>query len=366
MGQALIISGMHRSGTSLIAGMLAQAGVDLGDRLVPPASDNPLGFFEDADFVAFHESCLSARGETLLVTRPFEFIPTAAENTSANQLIAARSGRELWGWKDPRTCLFLDFWREHLPDARFLFVYRPPLEVLMSLVRRGQFRDLGLMDGLAAWRVYNTQVAAFCARYPERTFLCSTHESVEHIAEFNGLLKQKFDLCLELGPTAGEEFYRPEYLRRLPPWRELGQLVQLIDPDAIELHTRLDEQADLPSTPREPEPAPASVRALLDFARALPAPLSSADKRSLVVLLAFQLEPDALEKFFGETVATAKHNEQEAQAWEEKAEEREQALREQTAWVEPRMRYLRELEASLPVRWLTRLGLLPKSDAGGS
>ena len=55
MGQALIISGMHRSGTSLIAGMLAQAGVDLGDRLVPAARDNPLGFFEDADFVAFHE-----------------------------------------------------------------------------------------------------------------------------------------------------------------------------------------------------------------------------------------------------------------------------------------------------------------------
>ena len=242
-------------------------------------------------------------------------------------------GASCWGWKDPRTCLFLDFWREHLPEARFLFVYRPPLEVLMSLVRRGQFRDLGLMDGLGAWRVYNTQVAAFCARYPERTFLCSTHESVEHISAFNASMKQKFDLCLQLGVAAGDEFYRPENLRRLPPWRELGELIRLIDPDAIELQTRLDEQADLPALPQEPEPAPVSVHALLEFARGLPFPLSPADKRGLLLSLAFLLEPVALEQFFAENAAAAKRNELAAQVWEETALAREQALSEQTAWV---------------------------------
>ena len=50
----LIITGMHRSGTSALAGMFAKAGAMLGDDLMPAAEDNPLGFWENNKAYFFH------------------------------------------------------------------------------------------------------------------------------------------------------------------------------------------------------------------------------------------------------------------------------------------------------------------------
>ncbi|MEL7418373.1 MAG: hypothetical protein AAGK10_07335 [Cyanobacteria bacterium J06555_3] len=45
----IIITGMHRSGTSLTASLLQSAGVYLGDRLMSADSGNAKGYFEDWD-----------------------------------------------------------------------------------------------------------------------------------------------------------------------------------------------------------------------------------------------------------------------------------------------------------------------------
>lgn len=56
----------------------------------------------------------------------------------ARELLAVRVRSGVaWGWKEPRTTLFLDFWQERLPDARHLFVFQRPWEVVDSLFRRG-------------------------------------------------------------------------------------------------------------------------------------------------------------------------------------------------------------------------------------
>jgi hypothetical protein len=47
----LIVTGMHRSGTSLLASFLRAAGINLGENLYPADSANPLGYFEDLDFL---------------------------------------------------------------------------------------------------------------------------------------------------------------------------------------------------------------------------------------------------------------------------------------------------------------------------
>ncbi|QJX01931.1 hypothetical protein HML84_06000 [Alcanivorax sp. IO_7] len=61
----VIIAGMHRSGTSLTASLLKDAGVDIGDDLLPPAPDNQRGFFEDRGFQEFHEQVM-AKGGTII------------------------------------------------------------------------------------------------------------------------------------------------------------------------------------------------------------------------------------------------------------------------------------------------------------
>src|SRR6187402_1642015 len=138
MSHAIIITGMHRSGTSLVSSLLQRSGVHIGDRLITANSANPRGYFEDVDFYEFHEHLLHQRGQTYLhVDESFTFQPTNQEMERAKKLVAERSHHTVWGWKDPRTCLFLDFWHQLLPDGRFLFVFRHPIEVLLSLLRRG-------------------------------------------------------------------------------------------------------------------------------------------------------------------------------------------------------------------------------------
>ena len=106
---ALIITGMHRSGTSLLASLLQQGGVEIGTQLLAPTFDNPRGYFEDEEFMRLHDDMLYARGKTILVERSFAPTIDATETARAQQLIAARAHLPLWGWKDPRTSLFLDF-----------------------------------------------------------------------------------------------------------------------------------------------------------------------------------------------------------------------------------------------------------------
>ena len=104
MSQALIITGMHRSGTSMISSLLQAAGVHLGDHLLAGNSANPRGYFEDLEIYAFHERLLNARNQTYLyLDSNFSFQPTQEECDEARRLAMQRSHVPLWGWKDPRT-----------------------------------------------------------------------------------------------------------------------------------------------------------------------------------------------------------------------------------------------------------------------
>src|SRR5436309_786365 len=122
MSRAILITGMHRSGTSLVSSLLQRAGIHIGEKLLAGNAANPRGYFEDVDFFEFQDELLHQRGQTYLhVDGNFRFEPTAAETERASHLIVERSHRPLWGWKDPRTALFLDFWNQLLPDCRFVF-----------------------------------------------------------------------------------------------------------------------------------------------------------------------------------------------------------------------------------------------------
>src|SRR3546814_8776754 len=57
---ALVVLGMHRSGTSALANALAAAGADPGERLVPGSPGNETGHWEDAFEVATHQRLLAA------------------------------------------------------------------------------------------------------------------------------------------------------------------------------------------------------------------------------------------------------------------------------------------------------------------
>lgn len=138
MNNVLIITGMHRSGTSLIANWLGQSGMNLGARLIGATPSNKLGHFEDIEIVEFHEDLLRYNS-TNLYEGIGESLTFSDEHIKrARELTRLRNEQSInWGWKQPRAALFLDLWLSVLPtNTYFLFPFRPYQEVVGSLFRR--------------------------------------------------------------------------------------------------------------------------------------------------------------------------------------------------------------------------------------
>ena len=62
-GDMVIVTGMHRSGTSLCASLISLLGVDISDEIEPTA-DNPSGHWERPELVQFHDRVLRTLGRS--------------------------------------------------------------------------------------------------------------------------------------------------------------------------------------------------------------------------------------------------------------------------------------------------------------
>src|SRR5262245_43006838 len=62
--RAIVVLGMHRSGTSALTRVLSLLGADLPSRLLEPRPDAIRGYWESADLVAIHDRLLAAAGTT--------------------------------------------------------------------------------------------------------------------------------------------------------------------------------------------------------------------------------------------------------------------------------------------------------------
>lgn len=358
MTRALVITGMHRSGTSLIASLFSCAGAQLGKELIAPKSDdNPRGFFEDAEFVEFHQALLHTRGQDILVARDFALVPDAAETERARALIDARAAQNVWGWKDPRTSLVLDFWRTLLPEAQFVFVYRHPLDVMLSLARRLQVVGFDFYAALEAWYAYNFALLAFTRAHPAQTLLCSSYAIIAHIEKFNALLAEKFDLTLSLNAALRDEIFSSELLRRPAHTDVIENTLRALHPDAMQLYDTLQLHAALMH--REIlQDASAEQNALAQFVAQLSAPPAEGHRRALAHMLAAVMDAELYERFSRAHAQQTIALDAQRRAWERTAREREKIIREQTAWAEPRLAELEKMESNRIVRALARLGIL--------
>jgi hypothetical protein len=348
----IVITGMHRSGTSLIASLLQRAGVDVGRRLLPAGAANPRGFFEDLDFLEFHEAALRRRGHSHFVPESFAFEATPDELDHARSLLAGRTDRDLWGWKDPRTALFLPFWQDLLDSAVFVLVYRHPLEVLLSLMRRGEPGISGLIEGLDAWCVYNTRIREFHERHAARCVLAEIHRTLAEPERLRALMTLRLGRELAFSRETRDAIYHPAELRRPPLAPSAERLLDVIHPGCVELFRTLEKLADLGGGPAGEKPQDSiALDSLHAWSRRWPRSGDRPWSRGVLALLTSELDPEATEAYFAAGAARVGALEvarswldDQRQRWEKLAAEREALLKEQVSGRE-------ELEAART--WLT-------------
>jgi GT2 family glycosyltransferase/glycosyltransferase involved in cell wall biosynthesis len=209
----LIITGMHRSGTSLTASLLKSAGLFIGDRLMPAGHGNEAGHFEDMDFYEFHQRALRATGHAdngFVKTAQID-LPKPLEQEARQLIISRESLGRPWGWKDPRTVLFLDHWHRLLPHSFNLFVFRAPWEVVDSLYRRSD-EVFGLNPRLAldAWYHSNVLVRDFVARHSETSLIYELPQVINETTEIITTIRKRCGIPLH----DPESLYREAMLER--------------------------------------------------------------------------------------------------------------------------------------------------------
>jgi hypothetical protein len=149
------VLGMHRSGTSCLAGSLEEAGLYLGD-VNTAARHNIKGNRESQRIWQLHDSILLHSGGSW-AEPPDQVSWTDAHRAERDAIIQSYGNAPNWGFKDPRTLLLLDFWREAIPNPSFVGTFRHPAFVAESLYRR-EGRQVDYWLGL--WAHYNTRLLA--------------------------------------------------------------------------------------------------------------------------------------------------------------------------------------------------------------
>lgn len=133
MSQQVIVLGMHRSYTTLLASWLHDNGILMFD----PKISTPR-YHEDPEIFNLHEEFLRSQGMNWMNARAPFVDPSHAFRNRCYQLWQDRNQQAaLWGWKDPRTCILYEFlWESFSQSAKFIIVYRDPSEVVESLLVR--------------------------------------------------------------------------------------------------------------------------------------------------------------------------------------------------------------------------------------
>lgn len=147
----VIIMGMHRSGTSLIARVLDECGLFLGKDLEAN--------YESIFFLTINEWLLRQSGGAWDNPEPFDII---LKNPELRQLIVDHLKYKIaslkvihytgikkylqgknplnmdihWGWKDPRNIFTMPIWLDIFPEAKIINIYRHGIDVAQSLFLR--------------------------------------------------------------------------------------------------------------------------------------------------------------------------------------------------------------------------------------
>ena len=155
---AVIILGMHRSGTSSLAGSLQQAGLFLG-KVFEANPFNKKGNRESAEIMKLNTDVLQYNGGDW--DRPPASISWTEDHAVRRDSILqslSSGGARVWGFKDPRTTLTLPFWREAINDVQLVGTFRHPLSVAKSLNQRDKF---ALENGVHVWYMYNVRLLQY-------------------------------------------------------------------------------------------------------------------------------------------------------------------------------------------------------------
>lgn len=232
----VLVLGSHRSGTSVVARLVADLGCGAAPigRLRPADEFNSGGYFEDRRLIDWHDSMLARCGGW--ASAPPQVVDTRSHDGESLAEVLSEYPDSPWFVKDPRQCVCLDSWTRArgLSDSAIVVV-RLPIDAAASLRRRSSYSR---RTSFALWERHNHDLLVSLAG---RRTLLFTYES---------LVDRPVEIITEM-----VKFLEP-VLEERPDWTgdEIAHMAETIRPQA---------------QPIADEEAPPGCAALMDVAAAL-------------------------------------------------------------------------------------------------
>lgn len=281
----IIIIGMHRSGTSILAHLLEGLGVFLGAR---QKAHHESTFFQKLNRWMFRQ--VNATWDT-----PYNwyFLSPELERYLANvvkmninsirfieylgfkNFLTFRKPYKLnrpWGWKDPRNTFTVDIWCRIFPEAKILHIYRNPIDVAVSLrTREKGFIDnfqithwkkikmfwltnnvgfidspkvLNLYEGILLWKEYVGKALDFgrekkmlCKDIVYEELLSQPVECLKEILDFlniNICVRQIIDVTACINPERRYAFLKDQELIKVYKEVKNDNLIKMLYDDIVE------------------------------------------------------------------------------------------------------------------------------------
>ncbi|HIH0844088.1 TPA: sulfotransferase family protein, partial [Vibrio cholerae] len=141
--KTVVILGMHRSGTSVVAKAISLSGVEFGDNLLEAKADNEKGFWEDAYIVDCNDKVLHQSQHEWYTVGEVNPVFKDKKADILQYIEKKFKDFDIWGVKDPRLCRLLPEWNNILDsvasDIKYCVAIRNPLSVISSLKSRNEF-----------------------------------------------------------------------------------------------------------------------------------------------------------------------------------------------------------------------------------
>ena len=187
---------MHRSGTSMLARILDQAGIFMGYDLT---DDHESWYFQRVNTAWMNAENFSwdRPGEPVQAnTKLFNHFSFLRHYVRLSKLplkpltfLSANS----WGWKDPRNTFTVMHWKKIFPEAKIIHIYRNGMDVAISLYKRNLNLDFtnkwhsqrleNKLEGIKLWEEYAAKAFEYDHKIPNQIFHFSFEKLLAQDAE---------------------------------------------------------------------------------------------------------------------------------------------------------------------------------------
>lgn len=156
----VIITGMHRTGTSMLSGALGICGLDIGTNFRPESHPcNPKGYFEDLDFKRINRKLMRAAGigpGSFIFPDKWTILAGVKRREVMIEFVQRWNRGHPVGWKDPRACLTLHVWRRFIQHLKVITISRPAIEIANSIHTRNPAYSVD--HGLKITEIYRREL----------------------------------------------------------------------------------------------------------------------------------------------------------------------------------------------------------------